>query len=423
MRENIRENIIETVERLEELLERMPDPVAKKTRIQIEELRKLLLEQRAPRLALIGRRGSGKSSLINAIFGAQVTEVGHEKSQTGRGRWWPYKGELGELEILDTRGLQEGSTPDQEDSASDPKTSILNEIKQQAPDALLFLVKAKEVDAAIDGDLAILAELVASIKKEHHFKVPIVAILTHCDELEPKNVRLHQPDSEHPEDLREKQERVRSIERILSTKISQYPGLKDQLVTTLGISAYQSWRSDGTLRADERWRMEELLDFLSRELPREAQVLLARLSRVQTLQESIAGKLTHAVATICSSVALIPIPVADIIPITSLQVALVSGIGYLAGRQLTTKTATEFMAAAGLNVGAGFAFRETARTLSKIFLPVAGSLLSSGVAYAATYGIGRTATAYFIRNADIKDLPKIMERERQAAKKQISDDS
>lgn len=421
MRENIRDNIIETVERLEELLERMPDPVAKKTRIQIEELRKLLLEQRAPRLAMIGRRGSGKSSLINAIFGAQVAEVGHEKSQTGRGHWWPYKGELGELEILDTRGLQEGSTPDQADTATDPKASILHEIHQKTPDALLFLVKAKEVDAAIDGDLQILAEIVDIIKKDKKIKTPIVAILTHCDELEPKNVRLHDPENEHAEDLREKQERVRNLEKILAAKIAEYPGLKDQLVTTIGVSAYQSWRNDGTLRADERWRIEELLDFLARELPSEAQVLLARLSRVQLLQESIAGKLTHSVATICSSIALIPIPVADIIPITSLQVALVSGIGYLAGRQLTTKTATEFMAAAGLNVGASFAFRETARALSKIFLPGAGSLLSSGVAYAATYGIGRTATAYFIRNADIKDLPKIMERERRAARKAADD--
>ncbi|MBA2661185.1 MAG: 50S ribosome-binding GTPase [Bradymonadaceae bacterium] len=412
----MRKEIIESIQRLEELLAKVPDPVAKDVRKQIEELRKLLLEQRAPRFALVGRRGSGKSSLINAIFGEPVAEVGHEKAQTGRGKWWSYERELGVIDILDTRGLQEGSSPTGEDEAVDATASILNELKEKAPDTILFLVKAKEADAAIDGDLAGLLTLSNKIKSIHGFRVPFIAIVTHCDELEPKNVRLHEPNSEDARDLEEKLARVKTIETLVDEKIREYPALKDQLITVIGVSSYQSWRPDGTVRADERWRMEELLDFLLRELPKEAQVAFARLSRVQKLQESIADKLTHAVAVICSAIAFIPIPAVDIAPITSLQVSLTSGIAYLSGRELTLKTTAEFLTAAGLNVGAGLAFREAARAIIKLVAPGVGSVVSAGVAYAATVGIGKAAAAYFIKGVGKDEIKGVFEREKANAR-------
>ncbi|HYO73438.1 MAG TPA: GTPase [Archangium sp.] len=65
---------------------RVPDPLARDIRQKIAHLRALLLEQRLPNLILVGRRGAGKSSLINAFFGAHVAEVGHVKAQTGQGR-------------------------------------------------------------------------------------------------------------------------------------------------------------------------------------------------------------------------------------------------------------------------------------------------------------------------------------------------
>jgi predicted GTPase len=77
---------------------------------------------------LVGRRGSGKSSLVNAIFGQQVAEVGHTKAQTGRGRWWVFQGDLGSIEILDTRGLQEGSNPESEDDKKNALESIVASI-------------------------------------------------------------------------------------------------------------------------------------------------------------------------------------------------------------------------------------------------------------------------------------------------------
>lgn len=384
------------VEELEELLR--PIPGTQKIREELGDLRRLILEQRAPRFALVGRRGSGKSSLVNAIFGQQVAEVGHTKAQTGRGRWWTYEGELGNIEILDTRGLQEGSRPEGEDESGTPLDSIVTAIGERLPDAVLFLVKAKEVDAAIDADIAALVTIRERLKEEH---MPIVAIITHVDELEPKNIRLHESETEHAEDIAEKLRHVQEVQRHLEDKIREHSVLKKDLVTVIGVSSYMSWRSDGSLRADERWRIEDLVYYLANELPDEAQVSFARLSRMGRVQRRIANRLTNVVSGLCGGIAATPLPVADIAPITSLQVSLVAGIAYISGREMNVKTAAEFMTAMGLNVGIGFGLREVARALLKTLAPGPGTAASAAIAAAATYAIGRAATTYFLEGASI----------------------
>src|SRR5690606_31489184 len=202
----------------------------KDIRAKIGLLRTILLEQRAPALALVGRRGAGKSSLVNALFGARVAEVGHVKSQTGRGKWFDHVSERGTMSVLDTRGIQEGSKPNEPDTAKDAVASILIELKRKVPDVIVFLVKATEVDSAIDGDLTALERLYAELDREHRFRPPLVTLATHCDVLEPKATRLHQGDQEPPEDLDEKLARVLEVENHLESKVRERHRLAPHLV-------------------------------------------------------------------------------------------------------------------------------------------------------------------------------------------------
>src|SRR5579863_10495654 len=130
------------ITRLEELLERLPLDVAKDLRLRIATLRTVLLEKRPPALILVGRRGAGNSSLVNALFGAKVAELGHVTAQTGRGRWYDYERDGGVASILDTRGIQEGSPPAEGDDAGSAIESIGAELRKKPADLVVFVAKA-----------------------------------------------------------------------------------------------------------------------------------------------------------------------------------------------------------------------------------------------------------------------------------------
>jgi uncharacterized protein (DUF697 family) len=157
-----------------------------------------------------------------------------------------------------------------------------------------------------------------------------------------------------------------------------------------------SWRADGTLRADERWRIDDLAMLLFRHLPDAGRAELARATRARKVQEELASTLTRTTAAICAGIAMAPIPVADIIPLTALQAGLVAAIAWIGGRSLDRKGATEFIASLGANVGVAFLLREAARALAKIMFPGAGSAVSASVAFGGTVAIGAAARAYFI---------------------------
>ncbi|MEA2746703.1 MAG: hypothetical protein QOI41_846 [Myxococcales bacterium] len=420
-----RELIAENIRRVEEMLRFLPlsDATVNDLRAKIGLLRTILLEQRAPAFALVGRRGAGKSSLVNALFGAKVAEVGHVKAQTGRGKWFEHKTERGSLSILDTRGVQEGSTPAEKDASKDAVASIVVELKKKVPDVILFLVKATEADSAIDADLDALERVYAEIEREHRFRPPLVAIATHCDVLEPKATRLHRPGTpgmpseESQDDVQEKLARVSEVEHHLETKIKERAKLSPHLVWTRGISTYISFAKDDSVRADERWRIDELVGTLFKHLPDAGRGTLVRIARVRGLQEELASNLTRATAAICAGVAALPIPVADVIPITTLQVTLIAGIAWLSGRPLDRKAAAEFLGAMGANVGLGFAFREGARALIKFVFPGAGSMVSGAVAFAGTLAIGAAARNYFLRGSSIEDAKSAFENTKKGAEK------
>lgn len=402
------ELIAANVRRIEDALRYLPLPPStlQDVRSKLAMLRGTLLEQRPPAFALIGRRGAGKSSLVNALAGAKIAELGHVKAQTGRGRWIDHPTERGALSVLDTRGVQEGSKPAEDDLAEDAIASIVSALKEKAPDVLIFLAKATEADSAIDADLDALERVYAEVERAHHFRPPLVVLATHCDLLEPKGTRLHLAAEEPPADVEEKLGLVAQVEQLLEQRVREREKLAPHLVWTRGVCTYMSFRDDGTLRADERWRIDELVGALFKHLPDAGRGTFVRIASVRGFQEELANDLTRATAAICAAIAAIPIPVADLIPITVMQVTLIASIAWLAGRPLDKKAAAEFLGAMGMNVGAAFVFREGARALVKFVFPGGGSVLSGAVAFAGTMAVGSAASAYFLRGATVEEAKR-----------------
>jgi uncharacterized protein (DUF697 family) len=311
------------------------------------------------------------------------------------------------MSILDTRGVQEGSTPAEEDPAKSAIDSITLELRAKSADLVVFVAKASEVDAAIDRDLDALERVYEELRRAHRAQPPLVAVVTHCDLLEPKATRLHTSATEHTADVEEKMNHVSGAEHALATKIDARLRVRDRHVATLGVSTYMSWRPDGTLRADERWRLDELAVTLFRHLPDAGRAELARVTRVRAVQEELATTLTKSTAAVCAGIAAAPIPLADIVPLTTLQVGLVAAIAWISGRSTDRRGAAEFLTGIGANVGIAFALREAVRAALKLVAPAGGPVISATVAFSGTMAIGSAAQAYFISGVSLADAKRI----------------
>lgn len=373
----------------------VPGNLRTKVGRELKELEELIMEARAPRIAVVGRRGAGKSSLVNAIFNAEVAAVGAVKSTTEQGRWYEYSGERGKLDILDTRGLGEGCEGAGGSGAAAVPGETAAAVSEKSPDAVLFLCKAKEVDARIDEDLKSLEMLLDLIEKTHGYRAPVVGVLTQVDELDPPEVLPPYEDEIKANHIREAAEQ-------LGYKLSSLAG---EGVVVIPTSAYMRF-AEGRIAASRRWNIERLVEYLTEKLPRSAQLELARISRIKSVQLKLARAITAAAVALAGAVGAQPIPVADLPVITGIQAGMIAGIGYVSGRRLDQKSVKEFMSALGLNVGAAFALREIARSLVKLF-PGGGSVISGTVAAGATWAMGQAAAAFFVEERRLSEVKKI----------------
>jgi uncharacterized protein (DUF697 family) len=136
---------------------------------------------------------------------------------------------------------------------------------------------------------------------------------------------------------------------------------------------------------------------------------MARLVHARQAQMEIGNRLVRSVSAICAAIGAQPIPLADLPVLTSLQLAMVSGLMHLSGRELSLRAATEFCGALGANLGVAMVLRESARAAVRIF-PGWGNAISGGIAGAGTYAIGKAALAYFIQGASLQEARSLLRR-------------
>ncbi len=395
----------------EKFLLKIPEPLRSKLSSEIRMLRDIFIDSREPRFVMVGPSGAGKSSLINAIFGQKVALTGDVKPQTGRSKWYNYKGKNGELAILDTRGLGEGSKPTEETQHKSPKEEIKAAIVEQCPDALIFLCRATEVRAHIKADVKEFKEIKSFVLDKHSYDPPILGVITQVDLLAPPDV------AEPPYNDPDKQKNITEATDFLSEILKQ---TFEDIIDVIPTSAYMRF-SNGDIVHDRRWNRDVLFENLSEKIPKNAMLPWAKLGQLKSLQKKIARRVTRMAAGLAGAVGAQPIPFADMPIITGIQIGMVMSIGYISGREMNRRTAEEFLAAMGVNVVTGVGLRELARALLKL-VPGPGNLISGFVAAAATLVIGEAAIAYFIEGLSYKKAKREAKRVYKKDKKKREDE-
>ncbi|NER36963.1 MAG: protein kinase [Oscillatoria sp. SIO1A7] len=237
---------------------------------------------RTPKIALYGRSGSGKSSLINAILGKREAEVSVAKRGTVVNEYHQYSRDGWKLDFVDSRGAG--------DSGGDAAFKQgIEDIVEQKVDILLFVIPADERN--VQSDRNFLTNLKAAHRQQHGTELPTILILNKIDRIEPawwerSNLNLESPLSRKPKNAKEaKQANIRAC---ITERSSEYRSLTD-----IHVPVCSKWND----YEDERYNIEELLVQIYKRIPDEAAKNgFGGATADKSLKKAIAGRFTSAAA-------------------------------------------------------------------------------------------------------------------------------
>nr|WP_300004411.1 GTPase [Tissierella sp.] len=365
--------------------EKVMDPI-------FEEVSKLIGESRPPVIFLVGRSGHGKSSLLNALANRKVAEVGDVKPTTAQAVAYEinFPDRYATWTVVDTRGIFETTKPD--GALGDDTVEILKQdIVKYKPDIILHVVAASEL-RNLSNDLKVFKELVKQVKKERDIEVPTIVAINKVDTL--GNPRAWPPEesAEKSHLIKEALEymtqdilKIEDMEKIdLNNSIKGYKTFEDQYKGVVPVCSLEG----------DFWNIESLSDLIGAHLPDEAIIDFYQAQERKSQLKGLSTSIINKFATISGTIGASPVPIADILILTPLQLLMISIIGGLSCREFTKETAYEYLTAAGINIGAAFGLRTVAHQLMKL-IPVAGWAGSGAIAASGTYAIGKSAEAYF----------------------------
>ena len=112
-------------------------------------------------------------------------------------------------------------------------------------------------------------------------------------------------------------------------------------------------------------------------------------------REDNAEEVIRSAALLSGAVAVEPLPFADLLIITPVQLKMVLHIGKIHGFDISAERAREIVQELGATVAYGMLARQIMRGLAKLALPVVGGLITAPAVYGWTYALGRLAERYF----------------------------
>jgi len=335
-------------------------------------LRNLLYDRRAPRVAVVGASGSGRTALANGLLNAMTFGPGGAAPSPESGTWVRIDADGRKMEWLEL--------------PTDRDPAALIELARRAfdeavPDVVIGVVEAEAEAREAPPLRDALAALRDCSKEAYDATPPLLVVLSKVDALPPGGEAPPYSDGKR-----------HGIDLALGALREHLSGLA--LAEDAFVPASAKPYDDEP--HDPRYNLDGLGEAILSRLPDSAKVEAVRALDVgREAHRVVARSLVNSCSAIAVTVGLAPIPFADAFVLLPLQGAMVTGIAYVSGRRWDKKVAMEFLGSLGAVGSAGVGLRWGAQQLVKL-VPGAGTLVGASVAGAGTLAIGRSAMAYFI---------------------------
>jgi uncharacterized protein (DUF697 family) len=390
---------------IDELFESFSAPLGERVRQWIQtavmgpafaELREFIEESRPPVLFLAGRSGHGKSSVINALAGRKIAETGHVRPTTPEAlaHLISFPERFATWQVIDSRGIFETSPPGGAPTP-DATAALRDAMLKHRPDVVLHIIATPEV-RALANDLHVMGDIMEGLRGQTGGDTPLVVVLSKPDVI--GNPRQWPPER-YPRKAAQIKE---ALDYFVSDALQIKAGFRPLDLNT----PYRGYQFEANARnvfcvvpvfaleEEPVWNVEMLVQAIGERLPKSARLDFYQAQQRKEFLRRLSDSVVKRFAAIATAVGTSPIPLSDFAVLTPLQLMMIAVIAGLSCQQLSVGSATQYMAAAGINVGGAVTLRTVAQQLVKL-IPGAGPALSGGIAGAGTYALGKSAQTYF----------------------------
>lgn len=371
-----------------------PDRMSSNKRLAAElesEIQQLREKAPVPTIWMFGKTGSGKSSIVRYLTGAESATIGQGfRPETRTSRRYDFPDLLDPLlTFVDTRGLGEVHyQPDEDierfsgsselmivtvrvtDHALECVLQPLRRIRREAPQrpVLLVLSCLHQVPGALD----------ISAGEDVFGTSPPVA--TNGNEASPASSNEHEHETGAG--------RVpRQLQTLIDEKMEQFGGLYDVVVP---IDLTQP--EDGF--ADPNFGGQRLKQTILEYLPqayRQSLLTLNEPDQPLTWRQKRVRWQVLASSALAASAGAVPLPWVDIPAVLGIQAHMAVRISKIYEQEITAADWTMLSSAAGSRIALQLAVREFLK-----FIPVVGMAVGAATSFAFTYALGMTWDWYFV---------------------------
>lgn len=344
-----------------------------------------------------GKTGVGKSSVINAIIGEEISKISDDgKPCTKTNEELIWSTDTADIAIIDVPGFGEANSP------------LLNgveyreNIKELAKNANIFLLVLKCDDKALELEEKFIAEWKNDCNLN---QIPTFIAINQIDKMKPSRI-LWEPDKLN-----------------LNTPTTQKElNIISYIEYVSSIPVFSEYKYSGRLLpicageyvGDATYGIESLRHALNDVIP---EVLRIVLMRENLSKEEKANKIINHYAISCGVAALEPIPIVDSFIIAPIQIAMIIHLGKIYGVSITKSVAGGLLQSLGLSLIGNYVFLNVVS-----FFPGIKQAVGPAIAYSLTYTSGLIVKELFLTGnlnpskQQLKELAEKYKCETKAAK-------